>query len=118
MLSRVNSDIPGWLEPRKRTLDTIRQYTSTYLQRNDVQTSIQDCAEILMIRGRDRVRLDHTRRGKACFGAWYQCLIKGCPRGGRKFPQRKDLKRHFLEKHQDLGGEIDAHPNKGKFRVD
>ena len=114
---KLNLDIPGWLEPRNRTLESLRQHTITYLEKEDVQTWIKECAEILVKGRRERVQKDPDRWEKACFGAWYQCLIKGCPRGEKKYPQRKDLKRHFLDKHRDIVEEIDAHLDKCKFKI-
>ena len=93
-------DIPEWFREKNKTLETIREHTTTYLAKKNVQQWIEQCAKILVDGRRLRAKSDPGRWEKACFGAWYQCNIEGCPRGEHKYPQRKDLRRHLLDKHK------------------
>ena len=89
-----------WFQP-KNTLDTIREHTEAYLQREDVQNSISELALILVKGRRERARSNLQRWEKACFGAWYQCKLSGCPRGEKEYAMRDKMAQHLLDKHKN-----------------
>ncbi|KAL6712759.1 hypothetical protein ACLMJK_009697 [Lecanora helva] len=92
--------IPTWFEP-KSTLDTIREHTQVYLQRDDVQRHIQDLAFILVEGRRERAMSNPQRWEKTCFGTWYQCKLAYCPRGEKEYLLRDKMAHHILDKHKD-----------------
>ena len=85
----VELPVPQWLQPRNKTLETIKEHTNNYLEKEDVQTMIKECAELLVEGRRQRARIDPQRWEKACFGAWYQCRIHECPRGEKEYEELK-----------------------------
>ena len=94
--------IPKWLQPKNKTLKSIRHHTAAYLRQPDVQRSIEEVAEMLVNGRRARVSADRDKWAKACFGTWYQCKISKCPRGEKEYDDRHSLEKHFLDKHRDL----------------
>ncbi|MCJ1450133.1 hypothetical protein MMC28_000462 [Mycoblastus sanguinarius] len=98
---QTQSNIPEWFHPKKKTLETIRKHTHAYLERADVQEQIKEIARILVKGRRDRARSDPQRWEKACFGAWYQCKLQGCPRGEKEYALRDKMAHHLLDKHED-----------------
>ncbi|KAL9127322.1 MAG: hypothetical protein Q9217_003784 [Psora testacea] len=96
-----NPRIPAWFQPRNNTLETIRQHTSAYLARPDVQLWIAECARTLVNGRRGRARSDPQRWERACFGAWYQCKAADCPRGEKEYYDRYALSKHLLAKHSE-----------------
>ena len=92
--------VPQWLRPKNRTLETIRKHTDEYL--SGVQQEIDKCAEELVRIRRTRAKKDPQRWERACFGAWYQCNVTGCPRGEYEYPGRHALEKHLTHKHNDL----------------
>lgn len=95
-------DIPKRLRPRNKTLDTIRKHTAVYLSREDVQREIEDCAKELVRIRRVRAKTDPQRWEKACYRVRYQCNVHKCPRGEKVYAGRDALKRHLLDKHQEI----------------
>lgn len=93
--------IPEWLQFRNKTIDKITKRTSVYLETAEVQRQIQKCAKILVEGRRGRALRDPQRWEKACFSAWYQCAVDGCPRGEKEYLDRKKLQSHLLDKHGD-----------------
>ena len=94
--------IPGWLQSRNKTIEKITECTDAYLQTAEVQNQIQRCAKILVEGRRGRALKDRQRWEKACFSAWYQCAVDGCPRGEKEYLDRKKLRSHLLKKHDDI----------------
>lgn len=86
---------------RNITLDTIRTHTETYLRDDHVREKIQKCAEILVDIRQRRAESKPERWERACFGAWYQCRVPGCPRGEKKYQQQKEMQKHLLYKHRE-----------------
>lgn len=94
--------IPEWFQPKNKTLDSLRKHTAEYLGKTEVQDWIRDIAQILVEQRRLRAKKDPQRWEKACFGAWYQCQVQGCPRGEYEYALRKSLAKHLTEKHKIL----------------
>lgn len=105
--SHVNVDrspeacIPRWLRPKNRTLETIRNHTETYLNREDVTRWINDSARILVNNRRQRAENDPQRWAKVCASILYQCPVHACPRAADKYIERQDLRDHMLDKHKN-----------------
>ncbi|KAL2046843.1 hypothetical protein N7G274_000861 [Stereocaulon virgatum] len=97
-----SSKFQAYFQPRKTTLEKIRGYTKTYLETSDVQRDIEKCAGLLVKSRRARAKADPQRWEKACFGAWYQCNVMGCPRGEKEYDGRSALRKHLLDKHKEL----------------
>ena len=117
-----SSKLQAYFQPRKTTLEKIRGYTQTYLQRSDVQQEIEKCAGLLVKSRRARAKADPQRWEKACFGAWYQCNVTGCPRGEKEYDGRRALRKHMLDKHKELfppqgNGRIEAKLNSCKIII-
>lgn len=91
--------IPTWAQPKNKTLDSIKAHTEAYLHKDEVKESIKQCAKILVEGRRLRAKNDPLRWEKACFGAWYQCNVAGCPRGEKEYEDREALKKHIRDKH-------------------
>lgn len=94
--------IPTWLQPKNKTLESIIKHTEAYLARDDVKKWIQECAKLLVDNRRLRAKKDPQRWEKACFGTWYQCNIDGCRRAEKEYESRAALRRHLLDKHCTL----------------
>lgn len=93
--------IPEFFQPRNKTLASIREHTKTYLGGAEVQQWIEEIAEILVAGRRARAKTDPNRWEKACFGAWFQCKVNGCPRGEKEYGLRRSMQKHLLDKHGD-----------------
>ena len=91
--------IPDFFQPKNKTLESIRTHTAAYLRQPGVQQWIEDIADTLVTGRRNRAKTDPNRWEKACFGAWYQCKIKGCPRGEKEYGLRHSMQKHLSEKH-------------------
>lgn len=89
---------------RNKTLETIRKHTENYLANEKVQKNIKKCAKVLVEIRRERAESNPQRWERACFGAWYQCRVPGCPRGEKKYHQQKDIQKHLLHKHREIFG--------------
>ena len=96
------SAIPKWLQPRNKTLKLIRKHTEDYLRKPEVKEWIDEIAKVLVDGRRARAKQDADRWEKACFGAWYQCNVRKCPRAEKEYQDRHSLKKHFLDKHIDM----------------
>jgi hypothetical protein len=117
-----SSKFQAYFQPKKTTLEKIRGYTETYLKRTDVQQEIEKCASLLVKSRRARADADPQRWEKACFGAWYQCNVTGCPRGEKEYDGRRALRKHMLDKHKELfppqgNGKIEAKLNSCKIII-
>ena len=97
-----SSAIPKWLQPRNKTLKLIRKHTEDYLRKPEVKEWIDEIAQILVDGRRARAKQDADRWEKACFGAWYQCNVRKCPRAEKEYQDRHSLEKHFLDKHKDM----------------
>ena len=95
-----NPNIPKWFRPKNMTLESIRKYTENYLSRPETIEMIEQCAKLLVEGRRGRAKSDPQRWERACFGTWYQCRISECPRGEKEYEQRRQLRRHLLDKHK------------------
>ena len=95
-----STNVPKWFRPRNKTLEAIRKHTEAYLDQEQVQNWIKECANLLVDTRRERVKNNEHRWEKACFGGWYRCKMPGCPRGEKKYHLRKDMQRHLLDKHR------------------
>ena len=91
-------------EAKNKTLETIRKHTENYLADEEVQKNIKECAKTLVEIRQQRAESNPQRWERACFGAWYQCRVSGCPRGEKKYHQRKDMQKHLLDKHREMFG--------------
>lgn len=94
--------IPQFFQTKNKTLASIRKHTCKYLLDPEVQQWIEEIAEILVKGRRARAKTDPHRWEKACFGAWFQCKIKGCPRGEKEYGLRRSMQKHLLDKHGDV----------------
>ena len=113
--------IPQCLEPRIKTLDTIRTQTEKYLDNPERQAELLKIAKHLVENRRARVKADPARWRKACYGTWYQCQVQGCQRGQQEYPDEKAMYNHLRHKHAVLFAD-DADHSKlekmvGDFRV-
>ena len=117
----VQTNISQCLQPKNKTLRTIRNHTEAYLERGDVKGWLEECASKLVEGRRNWARSNPQRWERACFGAWYTCNVDGCQRGEKKYPQRKDMLRHLKDKHRDLfrqhNEELEEQLNKCKIVV-
>lgn len=95
-----DTKIPQWFRPKNQTLESIRKYTEDYLLLRETKDMIEDCAKLLVEGRRGRARSDPQRWEKACFGTWYQCRMRECPRGEKEYEQRWQLRKHLLDKHK------------------
>ena len=93
------SNIPKWFQPKDHTKESIYMYTREYLDREDVQSKINEIAKILVNKRRNRVKSDLERWEKFCFKTWYQCKITNCPRAENEYGSRSALQAHLLDKH-------------------
>lgn len=91
--------VPKYFQPKNNTLESIRTHTSAYLEQLVVRKWIDKCAEILVKRRRERAKKDPPRWEKACFRAWYQCVVRNCPRGEKEYGSRAELLSHLEDKH-------------------
>jgi hypothetical protein len=94
--------IPQFFQRKNKTLASIRKNTAAYLRGEEVQREIEEIAAILVRGRRARAKTDANRWEKACFGAWYQCRVKGCPRGEKEYGLRRSMQKHLLDKHGDI----------------
>ena len=102
-LSTIESSaIPKRLQPRNKTLKLIRKHTEDYLRKTEVKEWIDEIAKFLVDGRRARAKQDENRWEKACFGAWYQCNVRQCPRAEKEYQDRHSLEKHFLDKHKDM----------------
>lgn len=92
----------GGARNNNKTLETIRKHTEKYLGGAKVQEEIKNYAKMLVEIRRERAESNPQRWERACFGAWYHCRVRGCPRGEKRYPQEKDMRKHLLHKHQEL----------------
>lgn len=118
----TESNIPRWFQPRDHTKESICRYTREYLDREDVQSKINEIAQILVKKRRERVKSDLERWERFCFGTWYQCRIHRCPRAEKEYGSRSALRAHLLEKHADQfsgwhPATLEAALDRGRFRV-
>ncbi|KAK4694692.1 hypothetical protein P7C71_g2934, partial [Lecanoromycetidae sp. Uapishka_2] len=93
--------VPKFFQPKNKTLKSIRKHTAVYLRDQEVQQWIEEIADILVKGRRARAKTDPNRWEKACFGAWFQCKVKGCPRGEKEYGLRRSMQKHLLDKHGD-----------------
>ena len=101
--SRGDDDlkIPEWFKPRNKTIEYISEKTRAYLEKQETQDWLNECAVYLVEGRRARVRTDSQRWERACFGTWYQCNRDQCPRGEKEYRNIEELRAHFLDKHRD-----------------
>ena len=92
--------IPNCLRSHNKTLCNIRDYTTQYLRRQDIQDQIQRCAKTLVEIRRRRIQSDEQRWRRTCFGTWYQCRIPDCPRGETEYHDQRAMYWHLFEKHR------------------
>lgn len=94
-------NIPKWLQPKSLTKESIYRQTRIYLDQEDVQSKINDIADILVEKRRSRAENDLERWEKFCCGTWYQCTVRKCPRADKEYDSRRALRRHLLDKHSN-----------------
>ena len=92
----------GWFDPRNKTLENIAEHTRVYLEDENVMKSIRASAESMVNSRRARVRSDPARWQRACFGFWFQCSVRGCPRGEAEYIDRHAMEKHLKDKHPEL----------------
>ncbi len=103
----VSGVIPECFQSRNKTIEKIREHTGVYLEQEHLKKWVEECAKILVDGRRDRVNSDPQRWERTCFGSQYQCKMRGCPRGEKKYPQRKDMRKH-LDDNDELGNMLDT----------
>lgn len=116
------SKIPRWSQPKDLTKESIYRCTRRYLDREDVQSKVNEVAKILVKKRRERVKSDLERWERFCFGTWYQCRIHRCPRAETEYGSRSALQTHLLDKHTDQFSRrdpaaLEAALDRGRFRV-
>ena len=102
--------------------ESIRKHTGDYLNREDVQSKINDIARILVQRRRNRVKSDLERWEKFCYETWYHCKIHGCLEPEEEYSSRRALQIHILDKHSDKYSRwdqeaLEAALDEGQIRV-
>ena len=100
--SSQESTIPAWFQPKNATLDSIRNQTKDYLDRQDIKLWLQDCAKILVEIRRSRAKQDPQKWEKACFGAWYQCQVERCQHAEKEYDRHEALIKHLKHKHSGI----------------
>ncbi|KAG8532208.1 uncharacterized protein KY384_003849 [Bacidia gigantensis] len=93
--------IPDSYKPLNKTIETITKLTETYLAQQDCQDELDQIASHLVESRRARVRANPDRWQKTCFRTWYQCQVRGCPRGESEYPDAHAMRKHLLDKHKD-----------------
>lgn len=93
------SNIPKWLQPNGLTKDSIRRQTREYLDQEDVQSKINDIADLLVEKRRRRAGDDLERWEEFCYRTCYQCKAGDCPRAHKEYDSRRALQKHLLDKH-------------------
>lgn len=115
------SNIPKWLQPKSLTKESIYRQTRIYLDQEDVQSKINDTADILVEKRRCRAGDDLERWEKFCYRTWYQCKVRNCPRADKEYDSRRALHKHLLYKHSDQfsrwdEGALETALDEGHFR--
>lgn len=116
------SKIPRWSQPMDLTKESIYRCTREYLDREDVQSKVNEIAQILVNKRRERVKSDLERWERFCSGTWYQCRIHRCPRAEKEYGSRSALQAHLLDKHADQFSRrdpaaLEAALDQGRYRV-
>lgn len=106
------------LEPRIKTLETIRTQTEKYLDNPERQAELLKIAKNLVENRRARVKADSVRWRKACYGTWYQCQVSGCQRGQQEYPDEKAMYNHLRHKHAALFADDADHSKLEKMVAD
>lgn len=57
--------------------------------------------KFLVKKRRERVKSDLERWERFCFGTWYQCRIRLCPRAEKEYDSRSALQAHLLNEYAD-----------------
>ena len=93
--------IAEYFQPRNVTEESVRKHTREYLDRNDVQSKINEIAKILVVKRRNRASSDLERWTEFCYETWYQCKVHGCLEPEELYSSRRALQSHILDKHSD-----------------
>ena len=101
IIGNANTNIAEGFQPRNVTEESIRKHTRNYLNREDVQSKINDIARTLVQKRRNRVTSDLERWEKFCYETWYQCKVHGCLEPKKEYSSRRALQSHILDKHSD-----------------
>ena len=122
IIRNAKISIAEWFQPRNVTEESIRKHTRVYLNREDVQSKINDISRILVQKRRDRVKSDLERWEKFCYETWYHCKIHGCPEPEEEYSSRRALRIHILDKHSDKHSRrdreaLEAALDEGQIRV-
>ena len=81
----------------KKTLQSIREATARYLQKQEVISQFQECAADLNKR---RIRRAQTMRWERfATGTQYKCPKEDCPKQCLRLPDRNDLIDHLRSRH-------------------
>ena len=83
-------------EAGSKTLEQIKDYTTTYLSMPDVQKDLSECADILVRRRRLRVRNASSWDRFASF-SYYECDLGPC--SNVRFKTLREIKDHVGTKH-------------------
>ena len=87
-------------EKGAETLRLLRTNTETYLKSPAAREAISRSAQLLVNIRRARSSqpdLDHWER--YCHGVEYACSVEECNDGGKRYRERRDLRRHLEEAH-------------------
>ena len=90
-----------------QTLESMNKLTEAYLLRDDVQTSIAECAQTLVEHRRQREQLDPVRWRREYWRVRYQCKFGECEKFEVAYDDPDALSLHLLQRHSylDLSGD-------------
>ena len=99
-IAKNKSKIRTGFQQKDLTKESIRRHTREYLEREDVQSMVNELARILVEQRRNRVRSDPHRWEEFCFETWYKCRVPGCLKAEEEHDSRGALQRHLLDEHR------------------
>jgi hypothetical protein len=103
----------GVTKSKTATIEEIRVLTEQYLATKEVQTWLDEIAQILVDNRRKRIRSDAGRWEETLFGTRWRCEVPGCQEGS-KLRRRKELEEHLRAKHPDQVAKFQDLIQKGK----
>ena len=84
------------------TMKSMTKHMEAYLLRDDVQTSIAECAQALVERRRYRAKREPDRWRRDCFGLRFHCLYESCIGDDVEYADRDSMREHLLQRHREM----------------
>lgn len=102
-------------EGGQKTLQYIRKKTEDYLRLPEVIVKINTVAkQLVKIRRARSGHVDHDHWERFCYGVEYECCVKLCHRGRKRFGERQYLCDHIKKDHPEYSGDLEALLDQGK----